>query len=152
MFSHEPPNYLCSFCVLIADGRTDLDGPEDIVARTGMTMTLMASYWRPANPGSVLVVPTAHFENIYDLPARYGHAVQDAVQRVARAMRSTYQCAGVTVRQNNEPSGDQEVWHYHVHVLPRRQPRELSRAVTQIRPSAEQRRRYVELLRAGLSC
>ena len=26
---------------------------------------------------------------------------------------------GVTVRQNNEPVGSQDVWHLHTHVIPR---------------------------------
>lgn len=25
----------------------------------------------------------------------------------------------MTVRQHNEPAGSQDVWHYHLHVIPR---------------------------------
>ena len=33
--------------------------------------------------------------------------------------RSGYPGGGVTVRQNNEPAGGQDVWHLHTHVIPR---------------------------------
>jgi histidine triad (HIT) family protein len=66
-----------------------------------------------------LVVPNAHHENIYDLPPEDGYAVRDAVQRIAVAIRATYGCDGVSTRQHNEPGGDQDVWHLHVHVFPR---------------------------------
>ena len=41
------------------------------------------------------------------------------VRRVAVAIRTGYPCDGVTVRQNNEPAGGQDVWHLHTHVIPR---------------------------------
>ena len=34
-------------------------------------------------------------------------------------MKEVYKCDGVSTRQHNEPAGDQEVWHYHFHVIPR---------------------------------
>jgi histidine triad (HIT) family protein len=67
----------------------------------------------------VLVVPIRHYENLYGLPADAGHAVHDLVREVAIAMRHTYGCDGVSTRQHNEPAGNQEVWHFHVHVFPR---------------------------------
>lgn len=30
----------------------------------------------------------------------------------------TYKCDGVSSRQYNEPCGNQDVWHYHLHVFP----------------------------------
>ena len=34
-------------------------------------------------------------------------------------MRASYDCAGISTRQHNEPAGNQDVWHLHVHVFPR---------------------------------
>ena len=119
MIRHEPPGYECPFCVLVAGGETEWDSPRDVVLRTEHATAKVASGWLPNNPGHVLVVPNAHHENIYELPSAYGHAVHDVIQRVAVAMRNSYGCAGISTRQHNEPAGDQEVWHYHVHVYPR---------------------------------
>jgi histidine triad (HIT) family protein len=65
------------------------------------------------------VVPNEHFENIYNLPAEYGHRIFEVAQKVAIAMKRAYGCDGITTRQNNEPEGDQHAFHFHFHVWPR---------------------------------
>ncbi len=67
----------------------------------------------------MLVVPTAHHENLYSIPAEAYRAVGDLVREVAIAIRETYGCDGVSTRQHNEPAGNQDVWHLHIHVFPR---------------------------------
>jgi histidine triad (HIT) family protein len=67
------------------------------------------------------VIPRRHHENLYDLPDDVGHEIWDLTRRVAVAMKKVYQCDGVSTRQHNEPAGDQDVWHLHVHVFPRYQ-------------------------------
>ncbi len=34
-------------------------------------------------------------------------------------MKAAYGCDGVSTRQHNEPAGNQDVWHFHLHVFPR---------------------------------
>lgn len=150
MYNHEPADYTCPLCTVVRGGATALDDQDDVVERTGTTVTLVSSFWHPGRPGNVLVLPTAHHENLFDLPAPIAHDVADAVQRVAVAMRAVGDCAGITVRQNNEPAGDQEVWHFHVHVLPRREARELATTAEPARAHERARREMVEELRAGL--
>jgi histidine triad (HIT) family protein len=152
VISHEPPGYACPFCSLAAGRPIGVGRLTDLVARTGRALATIAPHWWPHNPGQVLVVPIDHHENLYDLPAPAGHAVHDLVRAVAVAMRAAYGCAGVTVRQNNEPAGNQTAWHLHVHVVPRHPGDGLYREVP--RPSLadpEERRRYAGLLRARLS-
>jgi len=38
---------------------------------------------------------------------------------MALALKGVYNCEGVSTRQHNEPAGDQDIWHYHVHITPR---------------------------------
>lgn len=117
--SHEPEGYSCPFCRLQHGVQDDRNLASDVVAVTDLAFARIAPKWWPANPGGVLVIPRAHVENIYDLPAADGHAVWDLVQQVAVAMRASFGCEGVSIRQHNEPAGDQDVWHLHVHVFPR---------------------------------
>ncbi|MFI5698150.1 HIT family protein [Kribbella sp. NPDC051586] len=119
MYNHEPDGYDCPFCRLAAGLGDALTTQHDIVLRGEHALAFVASRWWPNNPGHVLVVPTAHHENLYDLPPTSGHAVHDLVREVAIAIRSTYNCAGTSTRQHNEPAGHQDAWHYHVHVFPR---------------------------------
>lgn len=97
----------------------DRNLPSDVVAVTERAFACIAPKWWPGNPGSVLVIPRAHVENIYALSPADGHAVWDLVQRVATGVRVSYDCEGTSVRQHNEPAGDQDVWHLHVHVFAR---------------------------------
>jgi len=75
-------------------------------------------FW-PDNPGSLIVVPIEHHENLYVLADEVGAAVHRAVREARCALRLAYACRGTSTRQHNEPAGYQDVWHYHVHVFPR---------------------------------
>ncbi len=97
------------------------------------------------------MLPRAHHENLYDLPTEVGHAVSDLVQQVAAAMRSTYDCEGVSTRQHNEPAGGQDVWHLHVHVFPRHEGDRLyQRYETAGEALPSERAPYAELLAGAL--
>jgi histidine triad (HIT) family protein len=93
--------------------------PEDVVAERERALAFIAPRWWPHNLGHVLVIPRTHTENLYSIERADLHAVMDLVQEVARAMRVSYGCSGVSTRQHNEPDGGQDVWHLHVHVFPR---------------------------------
>jgi len=151
MFNHEPDGYSCPFCRLVAGGEDErrINTQQDVVRRTGPATAFISPRWWPRNHGHVLVVPDAHYENLYDLPARYGHAVHDLVRDVAVAVRETYGCDGTSVRQHNEPAGNQDAWHYHVHVFPRYAGDDLygSQPYPEF-VTAEQRRPYAERLQA----
>lgn len=93
--------------------------PDDVVAVTEHAYARISPKWWPANPGAAMVMPRGHHENLYSIPPADGHAVWDLTQQVALAMRRAYSCEGVSTRQHNEPAGNQDVWHLHVHVFPR---------------------------------
>ncbi|GIF22735.1 histidine triad (HIT) family protein [Actinoplanes tereljensis] len=150
MFNHEPDGYQCPFCRLVAGDEDEqrINTQHDIVRRDELATAFISPRWWPNNHGHVLVVPNAHHENLYDLPAHYGHAVHDLVRDIAIAIRQTYECDGTSVRQHNEPAGNQDAWHYHVHVFPRRAGDNLY--TTRPYPNfvtADQRRPYADKLR-----
>jgi histidine triad (HIT) family protein len=143
---HAPPGYRCPFCRNITTGESDL--PLEIVHRDDDVAVKMNPRWRPNNPGSVVVVPIEHHENVFDLPAALGTPLQRAVRSAAIAMKSAYGCEGISIRQHNEPAGDQDVWHFHVHVFPRWDGDDLDRSEAVLADPAEIRRR-ADLLRAA---
>jgi len=115
--SHAPPDYRCPFCRNIGDGTSDL--PLEFVHRDDDVVVKMNPNWWPNNPGSVLVIPTGHHENIYELPDRLAIPVHRAARNAAVAMKVAFGCDAVSTRQHNEPAGNQTVWHFHLHVFPR---------------------------------
>jgi histidine triad (HIT) family protein len=149
MYNHAPAGYDCPFCRLARGEDTPLSSQADLVYRDRQVIALVSIDWWPNNPGHVLVVPVEHFENVYDLPSSLGTPLQSAIQNVALAMKGAYGCTGVTIRQNNEPDGSQDVWHHHTHVIPRYKGDDLQRSRF-VPNSSEERRPYVQLLRARL--
>lgn len=119
MISHAPDSYRCLMCAFVAGEYTEHNTSSDLVVERQNVLALVSPKWWPNNPGGVLVLPREHHESIYELPRDVGHALWDLTQDVATAMRHSYNCDGITVRQHNEPAGDQDMWHLHVHVIPR---------------------------------
>ena len=117
MFNHKPDGYRCPFCRNIRTG--EFDHPLAIVHRDDDVLVKVNPKWRPNNPGAALVIPIEHHENLYDLPDRLAEPLLRATKRTALAMKAAFGCDGVSTRQHNEPAGNQDVWHFHTHVLPR---------------------------------
>jgi histidine triad (HIT) family protein len=70
-------------------------------------------------PYKVLVIPRDHVETVYDLTDEQAAAIFRATVRVARAVREASGCAGLNLVQANEPAAGQDVFHFHLHVVPR---------------------------------
>jgi len=119
MFNHEPPDYTCPFCKIVAGIEDEFATKNDIIYENDVVLAKIAPRWWVNNPGAVLVVPKKHYENIYDTPDDVLAEIYKTVKKIAIAIRNTYDCDGTSTRQHNEPAGNQEVWHLHVHVFPR---------------------------------
>lgn len=121
LYSHLPDGYLCPFCHITLNRTSPFSysQPEDIVFQDDLVTALVASHQYPRNAPNILVMPNAHYENIFDLPPALGADIFRVAQKVAFALKREYGCDGISTRQHNEPAGSQEVWHYHLHVTPR---------------------------------
>jgi histidine triad (HIT) family protein len=81
---------------------------------------------RASNRGHVIVAPREHIPTLYELPDRLATDVITTVRHVALAVRDAFDADGTTIKQNNDPPG-QDVFHLHVHVIPRyRRPDDLT--------------------------
>lgn len=121
MYNHEPENYVCPFCSLIkgVKHKKVLSVHSDIIYSDTNVTAFIGSHQWPNNHGNVIIIPNEHFENIFDLPEQQAVDIYRLAKKIAYAMKAAYQCAGISTRQHNEPAGNQDVWHYHVHVTPR---------------------------------
>ena len=75
---------------------------------------------RQENPGHVLVIPRTHIADILELDDRTGAALMGGTTRVARAMERAFAPDGINVWQSTGEAAGQEVFHLHLHVMPRR--------------------------------
>lgn len=72
-----------------------------------------------ATRGHTLVVPRAHAADIWEIGEEDAARTMRAVWRVAAILRDTLRPDGLTIVQSNGAAAWQEVFHYHVHLVPR---------------------------------
>ena len=70
-------------------------------------------------PYKVLILPKEHVETIFDLSGELASAIFQATVKVARAIRAASGCAGMNIVQSNGKLGQQDVFHFHLHIVPR---------------------------------
>lgn len=102
----------CIFCDIV-----ESRAPAAMVFEDGETLAFMDI--NPANPGHTLVIPKQHVRNIYELDEETAAAVMRTTVRVARAIKRALQPDGMNLVQSNERAGGQDVFHFHMHIIPR---------------------------------
>lgn len=153
MYNHEQPNYVCPICQIARGEKTEKGDQEgSVLFRDKFVTIFIAGKWWRSNPGHVIIIPNAHIENIYDMPEDMGHKIFDYSKKVAIALKKSYRCDGVSTRQHNEPAGNQDVWHFHLHIFPRYQNDNLYlNYKDSYWPTAEEIKPYVEKLKPALN-
>jgi histidine triad (HIT) family protein len=102
----------CIFC-RIAQKRV----PANLVYEDGKAMAFLDI--RPLNEGHTLIIPRLHYENIFDIPQELIMHIQGVTKRVALAVKKATQADGISIMQQNGKAAGQEIFHLHVHVIPR---------------------------------
>lgn len=102
----------CIFCSIVAGS-----APSWRVHENEATVAFLDR--GQATAGHTLVVPRRHASDIWALSADEAATVMRAVHAVAWMLRERLQPAGLNVSQSNGRAAWQDVFHYHVHVVPR---------------------------------
>lgn len=113
-----PFGYQCPFCRVAATLPTP--APESaIILVEPRVFAFVPLHHYAGIRGNCLVAPRLHYENVLDIPDSLGNDFFRATRLLANAMREGLGCEGISTRQHNGPAGDQDVWHFHLHVFPR---------------------------------
>jgi len=103
----------CIFCQIIMGEATSSKVYEDEVCLVFMDI-------QPVNPGHLLVVPKLHFIDLSDLPANVGAHLFQVAQRLALILPKTaVKSEGVDLFLAHGEAAGQEIFHIHLHVIPR---------------------------------
>ena len=105
----------CVFCRILRGELT----PQVIAFRDDHVAVFPSRHQQPRNRGHMLVVPVQHVPQIYGIHGDLAGALMATLVRVAAAVKSAFAAEGISIRQNNDPHGDQDVFHVHFHVIPR---------------------------------
>ncbi|HWY60490.1 MAG TPA: HIT family protein [Rhizomicrobium sp.] len=153
MYNHQPENYDCPLCK-IARGEPTEHGDQEgsVIFRDDEITAFVAGKWWRSNPGHVIIIPNKHVENLYDMPQEISHKIFDFSKTAAIALKAAYGCDGTSMRQHNEPAGNQDVWHFPLHVFPRYVNDDLYlKHKDTYWPTAEEKQPYAEKLKAYLA-
>ena len=74
---------------------------------------------KPLNEGHTLVIPKAHYESIFDIPRDIVAYLHGITKQVAIAIKKATNADGISIIQQNGKAAGQDVFHLHVHVIPR---------------------------------
>ena len=112
MFVDTSPPGQCIFCKLVAG-----EIPASKVYEDEQTIAFLDL--GQLNPGHTLVAVKRHADNLLDLTPDEAAAAMRTAHRVARAVVKAFNPPGLTLLQCNGKEGDQTVFHFHMHVVPR---------------------------------
>ena len=102
----------CVFCRIV-----DRDVPAVVVYEDDRVLAFLDA--APSTDGHTLVVPKSHAPDLLSVGPEDLAAVATASQAVARLLGDRLKPDGFTLLQANGRAGWQEVFHLHVHVVPR---------------------------------
>lgn len=143
MFIDTSPPGQCIFCRLVAG-----EIPAATVFEDDLTVAFMDI--GQVNPGHVLVAAKRHAATLFDLTPDEAGAVMRTAQRVAIAVREAFDPPGLTLLQANGRDGDQTVFHFHMHVVPRHGGDGIALSWPRKDPPAGTLRDYADRIRACL--
>src|SRR5881409_264049 len=103
----------CIFCKIVRR-----EAPASTVREDASTLAFMDIL--PMNTGHVLVIPKAHAEYVEDLPPGAAGPILEAAKEVSGALRASgIRCEAVSFYLANGKEAGQEVFHVHLHLIPR---------------------------------
>lgn len=102
----------CPFCAIVAD-----EAPAYRLTEDDRTLAFLDI--APVNPGHALVVPKLHRETLTEMGPDLVADTFRSARSVVAAVESALDPDGLNLLQTNGEAAGQEVFHAHVHVLPR---------------------------------
>ena len=103
----------CIFCAIVAD-----EAPRSVVYEDDLVLGFMDIH--PITPGHLLVIPKDHATYLADLPPATGGRMTEVAMDLAAAIRaSDLRSEGINLFLADGEVAGQEIFHVHLHVVPR---------------------------------
>lgn len=113
MKMHEPACYSCPFCNIFLDSE---QRSKEILLESEHSICFLGLDGNQDSGPTFLVASKAHYENLYELPSEVLADAFELSRKVSMLIKSNFNVDGITIWQHNEPAGNQDVWHFHIHV------------------------------------
>lgn len=102
----------------------------------------------PSAGGHALVIPKRHAADMFELNETESAGILPLAKLVAEKIRATLAIDGINIVQNNGRAAGQEIFHYHMHIVPRRAGDGLKFSSPATDPPLDELAKLAEKLRA----
>jgi histidine triad (HIT) family protein len=102
----------CIFCKIVTK-----QAPASIIYEDETVMAFLDI--RPLNEGHTLVIPKKHYVDIFDIPEDQLSQVHTVAKQVSTAVKKATNADGISIIQQNDKAAGQDIFHFHVHIVPR---------------------------------
>lgn len=103
----------CIFCKIVEG-----EAPARVVYEDESVMAFLDI--NPASEGHTLVITKRHYEDVYDVPKRELKRIIAVIKELAMVYRKALNVRAVNVIHSSGKAAQQDVFHFHVHLVPRR--------------------------------
>ncbi|MCW3995843.1 MAG: HIT family protein [Candidatus Bathyarchaeota archaeon] len=102
----------CIFCKIVQK-----QAPASILYEDENVMALLDI--RPLNMGHTLVIPKVHYVDIFDTPEKELCQIHIIAKTLSLAIKKATEADGISIIQQTGRAAGQDIFHLHVHVVPR---------------------------------
>ena len=104
-------NFDCVFCRIIggAEMVSIIHEDPEVIAFLDI---------QPLHPGHLLVLPKAHYKNLFYVPEPLAARTFATARRLMPGLREATGCRAVNLFSPNGAHGGQDVFHFHLHLIP----------------------------------
>ena len=102
----------CIFCKIVCK-----QAPASIIYEDETVLVFLDI--RPLNLGHTLVIPKAHHVDIFDIPENVLSQMHKVSKLTSLAVKKATNANGISIIQQNGKAAGQDIFHIHVHVVPR---------------------------------
>ncbi len=102
----------CIFCDIVSG-----EAPASLIYEDDLVAAFLDLY--PVSPGHTLVIPKAHVTDLQSCPSDMAGRLFERAQGLASAIVHVTGATGFNVWTANGADAGQEIFHLHLHVLPR---------------------------------
>jgi histidine triad (HIT) family protein len=102
----------CIFCKIVRK-----QAPASVIYENETALAFLDI--RPINIGHTLVIPKVHYVDIFDIPENELINVCKVSKQISFAVKKATNSDGISIIQQNGKAAGQDIFHLHVHVVPR---------------------------------
>ena len=73
----------------------------------------------PSTEGHTIIISKKHYKNIFDTPKDVLKETMEVAQKISFLLKEKLGAEGINLFNNNNKVAQQEIFHYHLHVIPR---------------------------------